>query len=105
MQHGEGGPSSCLNSASFTQMQQEIVDLRAQLERETKSRLEFQNAATLVLQHVATPHMTPELATILTPLVILLFTKIFILLFSSSVSNIADAYLKLLVIVSMIYIY
>ncbi|MED6204069.1 hypothetical protein PIB30_119241 [Stylosanthes scabra] len=60
---------SCLNSSPFTQMQQEIIDLRERLERETKSRCEFENAVTLVLQHVATPNMTPELATLLTPLI------------------------------------
>ena len=72
------GTQTQMHDASFARMQQEIVDLRAQLERETKSRLEFQNAVSLILQHVATPCMTPELAAILTPMVILLVTKIFI---------------------------
>ncbi|MED6220846.1 hypothetical protein PIB30_048745 [Stylosanthes scabra] len=58
----------CLNSDVLAKMQKEIADLRAQLEKETKSRIEFQKDVSLILQNVATPVMTPELAALLTPL-------------------------------------
>ncbi|KAL4396360.1 hypothetical protein AHAS_Ahas01G0084100 [Arachis hypogaea] len=58
----------CLNSDVFAKMQQEILDLRAQLEKEIKGRIEFQKTVALILQNVATPVMTPELAALLTPL-------------------------------------
>ncbi|MED6204068.1 hypothetical protein PIB30_005466 [Stylosanthes scabra] len=58
----------CLNSDVLAKMQQEIADLRAQLEKETRSRIEFQKDVSLILQNVATPVMTPELAALLTPL-------------------------------------